>query len=92
MLLSRVRTRAPSKVYPNPNKGQFNIKASSAKAVVLNIEIYNNLGAMLWKQENVVVDGNFASPVSLGNVPAGIYMVVLRNKDMYLVRKVVVIK
>jgi len=25
-------------------------------------------------------------------VPAGIYMVVLRNKDMYLVRKVVVIK
>ena len=79
-------------VYPNPNKGQFNIKASSAKAVELNIEIYNNLGAMLWKQENVVVDGNFASQVWLGKVPAGMYMVVLRNKDMYLVRKVVVVK
>ncbi len=79
-------------VYPNPTGGQFNIKVVSGKPVVLNIEIYNNLGALQWKQQNVSVDGTFIKAVDLGSVPAGVYMVALRNKDINLVHKIVIIK
>ena len=79
-------------LYPNPNQGQFNIKVVSAKPLVLNLEVYNNLGALLWKQEKVTVDGTYTTPVDLGNVPNGVYMVSLRNTETNSVRKVVIMK
>ncbi len=79
-------------VYPNPSRGQFNIKVVSGKPVVLNIEVYNNLGAMQWKQENVHIDGTYFAPVNLGSVPAGVYMIALRNGDLNIVRKMIIMK
>ena len=79
-------------VYPNPSKGAFNVKVVSGKPVILNIEIYNNLGAIQWKQENVHIDGTYITPIDLGLVPAGIYMVALRNSELNLVRKIVIMK
>jgi hypothetical protein len=79
-------------LYPNPNQGQFNIKVVSAKPLVLNLEVYNNLGALLWKQEKVTVDGTYTTPVDLGNVANGVYMVSLRNTETNSVRKVVIMK
>ncbi len=77
-------------VYPNPSRGQFNVKVVSGKPVVLSIEIYNNLGAIQWKQENVHIDGTYITPIDLGTVPAGVYMVALRNSELNLVRKIVI--
>ncbi len=79
-------------VYPNPSKGQFNIKVVSGKPVELSIEVYNNLGALLWKQEKVQIDGTCITPIDLGTVPAGVYMVALRNAETNLVRKMVIMK
>ncbi len=79
-------------VYPNPNRGTFNLKLASGKPVDLNIEIYNNIGALLWKQVKVHVDGNFVMPVDLGVVPAGVYIVALRNGDTNIVRKMTIMK
>jgi hypothetical protein len=79
-------------VYPNPNLGQFNIKVESANRIELNIEIYNSIGALQWKQEKVPVDGTYTNFIDLGKVPAGVYMVALRNKDINLVRRVVIMK
>lgn len=79
-------------LYPNPSKGQFNIKVVSGKSIDLNIEIYNNLGALVWKQENVHIDGTYIAPIDLGSVPAGVYMVALKNANMNIVRKMVVLK
>jgi hypothetical protein len=79
-------------VYPNPNLGQFNIKVASDKPVVLNIEIYNAVGALQWKQEKVTIDGTYTNFIDLGKVPAGVYMVALRNKDINLMRRVVIMK
>lgn len=79
-------------IYPNPNRGQFTIKVKAAKPVVLNIEIYNNLGDLLWKLDKVSIDGTYTTPVALSYVPAGIYMVALRNKYTNIVRKIVVTK
>ena len=90
--LSGIEVSQSFEVYPNPNYGQFNIKVVSGKQVELNIEIYNNLGALLWKQENVRIDGTYTTPVALNSAPAGVYMVALRNRDIDIVRKVVILK
>ena len=90
--LSGIEVSQSFEVYPNPNYGQFNIKVVSGKQVELNIEIYNNLGTLLWKQENVHIDGTYTTPVGLNSAPAGVYMVALRNRDIDIVRKVVILK
>lgn len=79
-------------VYPNPSTGQFSVKVVSGKAVEVNIEIYNNLGSLQWKQEKVIIDGTFIKVIDLSSVPAGVYMVALRNRDLNIVRKIVIMK
>ncbi|MEI6061759.1 MAG: T9SS type A sorting domain-containing protein, partial [Bacteroidota bacterium] len=79
-------------VYPNPNQGQFNIKVMSAKPVELNIEIYNSIGTLLWKQEKVTIDGTYITPVDLKAASNGVYMVALRSRDNTITRKVIVMK
>ena len=77
-------------IYPNPNNGEFNLKAENLNKDVYQIEIYNNLGTLVWKQENVLIDGTFTTPVSLKESPSGIYMVALRNKANSIVKKVII--
>lgn len=79
-------------VYPNPNHGQFNIKVVTTKPLVADIEIYNNIGSLRWKQEKVTIDGVYITPVDIQMVPAGVYMVSIRNKNINVVRKVIVLK
>ena len=77
-------------VYPNPNNGQFNIKVGTLAKEEFTIEIYNNLGSLVWKQENVSVDGTYTSRIDLKNSPSGVYMVALRNKNNSIVKKMIV--
>ncbi len=79
-------------VYPNPNHGEFNLKVVTAKAIEANIEIYNNIGELLWKQEKAFIDGNFVTHIDLKLLPAGVYTVALKNKDINMVKRVVVMK
>jgi hypothetical protein len=79
-------------VYPNPNHGEFTVKVVMAIPAVVNIEIYNSIGELQWNQENVFVDGNYVTHVDLKQMPAGVYMVALKNKDINVVRRVVIMK
>lgn len=79
-------------IYPNPSKGEFDIKVENGKSEEYTIEIFNNLGASVWKQENVTINGIYTNHIDLNNPPAGVYMVSLRNKTNSLVKKVVIMK
>jgi hypothetical protein len=90
--ISDIEVSHEFEVYPNPNHGQFNIKVTSSKPVELNIEIFNNVGALLWKQEKVTIDGTYICPVDLDHVSNGVYLVSVRNSKTNLVKRVVIIK
>ena len=79
-------------VYPNPSKGEFEIKVENGKSEEYTIEIFNNLGASVWKQENVTINGTYTTHIDLQSPPAGVYMVSLRNKANSLVKKVIIMK
>jgi len=79
-------------VYPNPSKGKFNIKVSSAKPVEVSIEVYSNTGVLLLKQEAVSIDGTYIAPVVLEDYPNGIYIVILRTKKITVEHRIVVMK
>jgi hypothetical protein len=77
-------------IYPNPNRGEFNIKVETLKSEEFNIEIYNSLGSMVWKQESVTVNGTFTTHVVLSESPSGMYMIKLRNNENTIVKKLII--
>ena len=77
-------------IYPNPNRGEFNIKVETLKSEEYNIEIYNSLGSLIWKQESVTVNGTFTTHVVLSESPSGMYMIRLRNNENTIVKKLII--
>ena len=77
-------------IYPNPSNGQFTIKVETSKAENYTIEIFNNLGAQVWKQEDVAINGTYTAHIDLKGSPAGVYMVALRSKANSIVKKVII--
>jgi len=75
-------------VYPNPSDGQFNIMVESVKKAEYNVEIYNNLGMLIWEQKNIRIDGMHTIPVELKGIQDGVYMVVLSNGENSTFRKI----
>jgi hypothetical protein len=74
-------------IYPNPNNGIFNIKTKTTGKEVYDIEIYNNLGTLIWKQKNSVIAGNDIKNIELRVPVSGVYTVILRNKANSFVKK-----
>jgi hypothetical protein len=77
-------------VYPNPNKGLFNVSLEGVEQGTYTIEVSNNLGVTVWKSENVMISGNFKTEIDIRPAPSGVYMVLIRNNDSHQVRKVLV--
>ncbi len=79
-------------IYPNPGNGRLNIKLKTANKEQYNIEIYNNLGALIWKQNDVLFDGTNLKIVTLKSPTSGLYTVILRNKKNSFVKKLFISK
>ena len=79
-------------VYPNPNKGEFTISLDGVTQGTYTIELSNNLGVTIWKSENVMISGSYSTDVDVRSAPTGVYMLVLRNSDGRMVKKVIVNK
>jgi hypothetical protein len=77
-------------VYPNPNTGNFNIKITTSKPVEYDIEIYNSLGALEWKEAKVAVDRSYTKHIDLQGLATGVYLVVVRNAEGKMVKKMIV--
>ncbi len=79
-------------VFPNPNTGVFNIKVENSGDESYNIEIYNNNGKLVYRQEDVILNANNDARIDLNGSPAGVYTVVLRNSETSNLKKVIIVK
>jgi hypothetical protein len=74
------------KMYPNPNRGNFNIEIDNPSSFV-KIEIYDLMGSLVKNIENMASQGFY--PINLP-ISSGIYLVKVVNGSTVWVKKVVV--
>jgi len=66
-------------IYPVPNDGRFNVSVRYGSGDDLSMEVYNILGSTILHKENFQVSGNNVTVVDLGDVPSGLYTIILRS-------------
>jgi subtilisin-like proprotein convertase family protein len=76
-------------LYPNPNKGNFNIQFTSRSAAKVEIFVHDLLGRKLFNKEYEYT-GNFNKNIQLQHLQTGIYLVTVIDGDRKTVRKIVV--
>ncbi len=76
-------------VYPNPNKGNFNVQFNNTAASNVNILVHDLRGRKIFenKYNNT---GLFSQNIQLDNADSGIYLVTVQAGDQKSVKKIVV--
>ncbi|MDG2433054.1 reprolysin-like metallopeptidase [Flavobacterium sp.] len=76
-------------LYPNPNKGNFNVQFTSQSGNEIQIVVHDLLGRQLYKKafENT---GGFNQNIQLPNLQAGLYLVSVFDGDAKQVKKLVI--
>lgn len=82
-------------IYPNPNDGTFTIEANVmtqdfASQELSTIEIYNNLGQLVYTQDIISNDGIINELIELDNVIPGIYLIKLANKKLQYLSNIII--
>ena len=77
-------------VYPNPSNGQFFVELYTLKPAVVNIEIVNTRGAVVYQERNVSVDEKLARNLDL-NLNSGIYYLIVNEGESKKIRKLVIL-
>jgi hypothetical protein len=78
-------------IVPNPFKGETTIKISTPDRLdILSINIMNSIGKVV---ENIMNDEVFTGEIiwNKGNLPAGIYFLVVRTKNETLTEKFIIL-
>ena len=82
-------------IYPNPNTGSFTIAANVttqnfASPELSTIEIYNNLGQLIYSKSIKISSGTINETIQLQNPSPGIYLVNLKNQQNILNNKLII--
>lgn len=75
---------------PNPNSGIFSLSIESIKSSDFTLEIKNTLGAKVYEEKIVGVNGIASKNIDLSVFGKGIYMLNVGNKQTESVKKIVV--
>ncbi len=76
-------------LYPNPNKGSFNVKFNSTTNSIIKVCIYDMRGREI-QNKAYQNTGLFDQNIQLDNAQSGIYLVNIQDGDKKIVKKIVV--
>lgn len=77
-------------IYPIPNNGQFHVSIVTTSEKTFEIKVLNSQGTVVYERSNVQVNGKSQLLIDLGDVPAGIYTLLMKNNDNQAIRKILV--
>jgi hypothetical protein len=75
-------------IYPNPNKGVFVIGYNGTEDELYDVELYDNLGVVVWSQSNVIINKTKSCHVDLNLNKSGLYTLVVKSKRNNFVKKI----
>ncbi len=76
-------------IYPNPNKGNFNVQFDSATNNDIVIAVHDIRGRNVYERQ-FTNTGLFSQNIQLDGVQSGVYMVTVKDGDKKVVKKIVV--
>jgi hypothetical protein len=79
------------RIYPNPNSGRFNVSFSNPGTDEVSLEIFNGLGVKIFEHK-VSLNGRAELTADAGDLPAGLYSVVIRKGPDIHVSKIVILR
>ncbi len=77
-------------VFPNPSNGEFTLELNSAKSVVADLTITNNLGMKVYAEKEVAINGKTLKNLSLSGLSSGIYLLALQSGDVKITQKILI--
>lgn len=76
-------------MYPNPNKGIFNIQFSSQSTDEVKVLVHDLLGRKLFEKQ-YQNNGNFNESIQLKSIQAGLYLLTVIDGDRKEIRKILI--
>jgi len=80
------------KVYPTPNQGRFTLEINAQAPDVLSMKVFNAMKSVVYEEESIPVNGAFKNQFDLGQLPNGIYFMILEGKNARYLQKLVIQK
>jgi large repetitive protein len=77
-------------LFPVPNNGVFTATMVWPSAEMFKIQVYNNIGSLVFEQKDILVNGLTKQVVDLRPVPSGMYTVIFTSGTNQIIRKVMV--
>ena len=76
-------------IYPNPNKGVFNLDLINVQDGKYTISVDNLLGQEVYSETRNVINTS-TNIVNLSNLTKGVYMINIENNDTSINRKIII--
>ncbi len=89
--LVEVGIEMSTKLYPNPNDGNFTLEINDKGSHELEVHVYNALGSEVYS-EKFHSNGNTHKNLKLGELPMGVYFVHLNTNEKIVYRTKVIIQ
>jgi hypothetical protein len=77
-------------VYPNPNKGNFNLSIEGTQDETISIRLYDLTGRTIYQAQPQLQNGINDLPVEINQPAAGVYLMEVRKGDQVRITKVMV--
>ena len=77
-------------LFPNPSTGQFFLKAKRVQDKVINVEVLNMAGQLVFRSGKKQGANDYTQPINLDKMAAGIYAVKIMIDDKTYVRSVMI--
>ncbi len=93
-IVNDIYTKINLTIYPNPNDGTFTIEANVKTQYFMppesTMEIYNNLGQLIYSKEINSNNGIINETIELKNIIPGIYLIKLWSNNIQNVRNILI--
>lgn len=77
-------------IFPNPSQGEFYLRLRTRTIESLNIEIYNDLGKIIFKKQYRDLKCDTELPLSINNYASGSYYLILKTEEGELTKKILI--
>lgn len=77
-------------IYPNPNKGIFTLELESKDDMYINLHIFNSSNALVYREDNLHLNGRYSDKINLGNLASGVYSLRIESKQGVLSRQIII--